>query len=129
MTASVANGKPPTNKALFRFTVPVPVIMAASREGRVTCGTDRNNPDPALRTRSLTGLVILSYSGFSGGNKWTGGKIYDPSNGKTYSCNLQLKTNGVLEVRGYIGVSSLAVPNGGQELSKLRGSRHCRTSE
>jgi len=73
--------------------------------GQGNLRTDRNNPDPALRTRSLTGLVILSDFVFSGGNKWTGGKIYDPSNGKTYSCNLQLKTNGVLEVRGYIGVS------------------------
>ncbi|MEN8163220.1 MAG: DUF2147 domain-containing protein [Acidobacteriota bacterium] len=64
---------------------------------------DRENPDPALRSRPTQGLVILE--GFvRSGNKWTDGTIYDPNNGKTYRCKMQLKGER-LKVRGYIGVS------------------------
>ncbi|MDO7744042.1 MAG: DUF2147 domain-containing protein, partial [Pedobacter sp.] len=37
--------------------------------------------------------------------KWTDGKIYDPKSGKTYSCNMNIKDNGQLNMRGYIGIS------------------------
>ena len=40
------------------------------------------------------------------GTKWVGGRIMDPKNGKTYKCKMQIK-NGILEVRGYIGVPTL----------------------
>ena len=65
---------------------------------------DRENPDPALRTRYCDGLVILEGFVRSGTNKWTDGTIYDPNNGKTYRCKMQLKGER-LKVRGYIGVS------------------------
>ncbi|RZL30018.1 MAG: DUF2147 domain-containing protein, partial [Pedobacter sp.] len=39
------------------------------------------------------------------GSKWIDGTIYDPKTGKTYSCNLTLKDNNTLNVRGYIGIS------------------------
>lgn len=35
-------------------------------------------------------------------NKYKGGKILDPKNGKTYSCKIELKSPDVLKVRGYI---------------------------
>jgi uncharacterized protein (DUF2147 family) len=38
-------------------------------------------------------------------NEWSGGKILDPKNGKSYRCIIYLKTKDVLVVRGYIGVS------------------------
>ncbi len=38
-------------------------------------------------------------------NEWVDGTIYDPKNGKTYSCNLTMKGKDKIEVRGYIGVS------------------------
>jgi uncharacterized protein (DUF2147 family) len=42
------------------------------------------------------------------GDKYTGGKILDPENGKTYKCTLKLTDGGkALKVRGYIGVSAL----------------------
>jgi len=65
---------------------------------------DGNNPDASLRTRPLCGLVIGS--GFRGesADKATGGKLYDPNNGKTY--NGTITSNGdTLSLRGFIGVS------------------------
>lgn len=66
---------------------------------------DDNNPDPALRNRRLTGLKIMDGFEADGPGKWTDGRIYDPDNGKTYRCNLQLENTDRLKVRGYLGVS------------------------
>jgi uncharacterized protein (DUF2147 family) len=74
-----------------------------------TTDLDKNNPNPALRTRKLVGLDILSGFSCEGDNDWSGGTIYDPNNGKTYKCLLALDDDGKdknkLRVRGYIGVS------------------------
>jgi uncharacterized protein (DUF2147 family) len=68
---------------------------------------DTNNPDPKLRDQNLIGLVILKDFVFNGKDKWEGGTIYDPNNGKTYSCVVKLKDKNTLEVRGYLGISLL----------------------
>jgi uncharacterized protein (DUF2147 family) len=68
---------------------------------------DTNNPDPKLRDQNLIGLVILKDFAFNGKDKWEDGTIYDPNNGKTYSCVIRLKDEKSLEVRGYIGISLL----------------------
>ena len=65
---------------------------------------DRENPDPALKSRPTQGLVILEGFVRSNNNKWTDGTIYDPNDGKTYRCKMQLKGER-LKVRGYIGIS------------------------
>jgi len=65
---------------------------------------DAKNPNTGLRTKPILGLEILKDFIFEGG-KWTDGTIYDPQTGKTYSCNLTLKENGQLNIRGYIGIS------------------------
>lgn len=65
---------------------------------------DVHNPDSALRRRSLLGILLLQGFRYDDG-AWTGGTIYDPQNGKTYSCTLRLKSANVLEVRGYVGLS------------------------
>lgn len=70
-------------------------------------GKDTNNPDPKLRDQNLIGLVILKDFSFNGKDKWEDGTIYDPNNGKTYSCVIRLKDEKTLEVRGYIGISLL----------------------
>jgi uncharacterized protein (DUF2147 family) len=36
-------------------------------------------------------------------DKWEGGKIYNPKNGKTYKCAIWIE-DGKLKVRGYLGV-------------------------
>jgi uncharacterized protein (DUF2147 family) len=68
---------------------------------------DRNNPDKNLQSRQLMGLNMLS--GLKkNGNEYTGGKIYDPGNGKTYNCSMKvegdvLKVRGSLDKKGLLG--------------------------
>jgi len=69
-----------------------------------TVKTDQKNPDASLRTRPILGLEILKDFIYDDG-KWTDGTIYDPKSGKTYSCNMSIKSNGQLSMRGYIGIS------------------------
>ena len=66
--------------------------------------TDIKNPNANLRSKSILGLEILKDFVFEDG-KWTDGTIYDPKTGKTYSCNLNIKSDGQLNIRGYIGIS------------------------
>ncbi len=67
---------------------------------------DRHNPDPKKRKRPLIGLVILKNLEYDGDYEWEDGEIYDPNNGKSYSCEVSLEDNGdKLKVRGYIGIS------------------------
>ncbi len=64
---------------------------------------DVNNPKDEFKKRPVLGINLVKNFRFKNG-KWEGGEIYDPDNGKTYSCHMKLK-KGKLEVRGYIGVS------------------------
>jgi uncharacterized protein (DUF2147 family) len=66
--------------------------------------TDKNNPDPALRSRPDLGLELLKDFTFDGDNAYSGGTVYDPKNGKTYSCKMTLEGNN-LKIRGYVGIS------------------------
>ena len=71
--------------------------------------TDINNPDPALRERKILGLALLS--GFvpekDDPNMWDQGKIYNPEDGKTYSCKLTIVDGKTMKVRGYVGMPLL----------------------
>lgn len=78
--------------------------------GKITWGTgsspkDEKNPKPELRSRELLGLVILNHFEFDGDDTWEKGDIYDPREGKTYSCKMTLKDPNRLSIRGYIGLS------------------------
>ncbi|SDM28064.1 DUF2147 domain-containing protein [Siphonobacter aquaeclarae] len=64
---------------------------------------DAKNPEEKLRTRPIVGLVMLTDFTYDGDGVWTGGKIYDPRNGKTYSCKITKVSETELAVRGYIG--------------------------
>ena len=62
---------------------------------------DIHNKDEKLRSRKLMGVNILS--GLSKKkDKWEGGRIYNPKNGKEYKCSIWLEGE-QLKVRGYIG--------------------------
>ena len=68
---------------------------------------DENNPDKALRSRQLIGLNMLSDLK-KAGDEYSGGKIYDPGNGKTYNCSMKvegdvLKVRGSLDKKGLLG--------------------------
>ena len=66
---------------------------------------DDNNRDPALRTRPILGMDLISGFSRKSDQQWVKGKIYDPRDGKTYKCKMTLKKDGTLEVRGYVGLS------------------------
>ena len=55
--------------------------------------------------KKLIGMEIMYGLEKDGDNKWEDGKIYDPNNGKEYSCEIKLLSADKLEVRGYIGFS------------------------
>ncbi len=67
---------------------------------------DIHNPDKARRNDPIVGLLLLRHFKKEGEYEYTDGTIYDPKNGKTYSCKMTLK-NGKLDLRGYIGFSML----------------------
>lgn len=62
-----------------------------------TSAVDDKNPNKSLRKRKLMGLNMLSNLKAEG--EYDGGTIYDPNNGETYYCSLEVKGN-TLKVRG-----------------------------
>jgi uncharacterized protein (DUF2147 family) len=67
---------------------------------------DGNNPDPALRSRTLSGLPFISGFRYEGDNSWRG-MIYNPEDGRTYRCIFSTAGDNQLKVRGYIGIPLL----------------------
>jgi len=63
---------------------------------------DKHNPDESLRSRKLMGVNILSGLSKSK-DRWEGGRIYNPKNGKSYKCAIWLDGE-QLKVRGYLGM-------------------------
>jgi len=64
-------------------------------------GKDKNNPDPALRNRSVIGMPVLLDMQKSGPNRWDG-QIYNAENGRTYTANISLVSEDVLRVEGCV---------------------------
>jgi len=58
----------------------------------------KRKDEPILGMDILTGLK-------KDGDEWSGGKILDPKNGKTYKCYIKLQDKNTLKLRGYIGFS------------------------
>lgn len=78
--------------------------------GKITWATggdskDVKNPTTTLRKREVIGLVILNNFVFDGDDTWNDGTIYDPREGKTYSCKITLKSDDKINVRGFLGIS------------------------
>lgn len=63
-------------------------------------GTDRLNPDPALRSRPVLGLQIIP--GFTDAGKDWRGQIYSPEAGRAYKGYLSKQADGSLKVTGCI---------------------------
>lgn len=68
---------------------------------------DLENPDPTLRNRPMVGLPLLEGFRYVDENRWEGGKIYNPEDGRMYSAMLWLDGKDQLKLRGYIGFSLL----------------------
>ena len=81
-------------------------------QGRIVGGNepgklDKENPEPAKRNLVLRGQVMMSGLKYDGDGKWSGGSIYDPKGGSTYRCKIELRADGSLKVRGFIGFALL----------------------
>ncbi len=61
---------------------------------------DRHNQNPALRSRPLMGLSVLSGMKPNGENSWKG-SIYNADDGKTYSATMSLDGN-VMKLKGCV---------------------------
>lgn len=79
--------------------------------GKIVRGTDKSptkfdihNPDPNKQNQLLVGKHILKDFTYDD-EEWEDGTIYNPSNGKTYSCVMKMIDNNVLKIRGYIGIT------------------------
>lgn len=62
---------------------------------------DIKNKDESQRTRTLKNLQML-YDFTGGPTKWTGGKVYNPEDGGTYSGTLELISANELKLKGCI---------------------------
>jgi uncharacterized protein (DUF2147 family) len=73
-------------------------LLKLNSDGKMP--TDGNNPNPALRSRPVQGIMILT--GFTdGGGVWNG-RIYDPKSGKSYKSKLNRNPDGSLNVQGCV---------------------------
>jgi uncharacterized protein (DUF2147 family) len=62
---------------------------------------DVKNKDKAQRGRTLKNLQML-YDFTGGPTKWTGGKVYNPDDGGTYSGTIEMLNDNQLKLKGCI---------------------------
>jgi len=63
---------------------------------------DIHNPNAALKNRPILGVAtIFGFKQNAPGN-WSGGKLYDPATGKTYSGKISINPDGTLKVQGCV---------------------------
>lgn len=67
---------------------------------------DLNNPDTRLQSRPLDGMVI-GENFIEKDRRLSDGRLYDPVSGNHYRANLELTDDGLMKVRGYLGISLL----------------------
>tara|TARA_R110002050_G_scaffold2603_3_gene14829 strand:+ start:3867 stop:4322 length:456 start_codon:yes stop_codon:yes gene_type:complete len=67
---------------------------------------DKNNPDESLRSTPLKGYRVMKDLVYNEDEKmWLDGTIYDPKNGTTYNCKIELMDDNKIEVRGFVGTA------------------------
>ena len=93
-------------------------IAPCAADPALTCGTtlwargpngedgrtqpDTHNPDPALRGQMIVGLQVITGFRRDSSGGWTGGRIYDPSDGRTYKAKMVAAPDGTLKVSGCV---------------------------
>jgi len=76
--------------------------------------TDKNNPDPAMRNRSLVGVPVLYSLMPDGPARWSG-RLYNIDNGQSYTGHLLELAPRTIRVEGCaIGIC------GGQNMSRIK---------
>ncbi|NVJ04703.1 DUF2147 domain-containing protein [Myxococcus sp. AM001] len=126
---AVAEDKAPaaTNAAVGRWTTiddetkkPKSVIAIYEENGKLYGKIEKlfrepkeeQNPlcdkcEGSLKNQPIIGMTILRDLE-KDDDEWSGGKILDPANGKTYKCKVAVEDGGKkLKVRGYVGMSLL----------------------
>ena len=63
---------------------------------------DVHNPRPELRSREILGLELLRGLKRKSAGHWTGGRVYNSDNGKTYRVRIQATRQGALRIDGCI---------------------------
>lgn len=71
-------------------------------EGGLTI--DKHNPKKDLRNRPICGLRLLRGFERDAPGEYSGGKIYDAKEGKTYKATIKVKDADTLFLRGYVGI-------------------------
>jgi uncharacterized protein (DUF2147 family) len=61
---------------------------------------DKENPDPALRSRPVIGISLLHDMKPSGDGEWRGA-IYNPDDGRTYNATMSIEGS-VMKVKGCV---------------------------
>jgi uncharacterized protein (DUF2147 family) len=63
---------------------------------------DKKNEDPSLQSRPILNMQNLEGFSKDGENSWSGGTIYNPTEGKTYSSKMHMTSNNQLHVSGCV---------------------------
>jgi len=66
---------------------------------------DKNNEDVSKQSKPLMGMQLVGGFEWKNNNLWDNGNIYDPENGKSYRCKINLENSTTMNIRGYIGIS------------------------
>lgn len=72
-------------------------VVKPAKEGEV----DSNNPDPALKGRSLAGIIIMAGAAKDGPERWKG-KLYNPLDGETYTGFLEVESKDEVKLEGCV---------------------------
>ena len=123
MVADAFAAEPPADAILGQwYTEKDQSVVEIYKSGETYCGkivwlkepcnsdgtekVDADNPDESKRTRRIIGMDIVQGFRYSGRGTWDSAKIYNPNDGKTYSCKAKIEKD-KLNIRGYIGLSLL----------------------
>ena len=96
------------------------IVTITEKDGKLFCHVSEildeefKGTDPvcepckgAKKNQPIVGLEIFWDMEHDKGNKWEGGKILDPENGKIYGCKLEVESENKLKVRGFLGFAAL----------------------
>lgn len=79
------------------------VALKKPRDDKGRIRRDKENPNPALRSRPVVGLTILSNMKPAGQGYWKG-TIYNPDDGNTYRSEMRLQNANTMRVDGCVSV-------------------------
>lgn len=79
------------------------VALRKPRDDNGRIRRDKENPNPALRSRPVVGLTILSNMKSNGNGRWSG-TIYNPDDGNTYRSEMRLQNANTMKVDGCVSV-------------------------